>query len=981
MRTDNERGIALISVLLVMMMISALLIGFTTMTISDQRGRFVDRERNQSFYAAAAGLEKMTADLGNLFFTNVAPSTAQVNALTTNPPVIDNITYLRPDSTSGYQIASQFLGSTTISTGPYSGLYALITRYTMDVTARTPAGGDTHLQRQTETVAIPVFQFGIFSDVDLSFSAAADFDFGGRVHTNGNLFLAQGGAAGSTLTLADKVTAVGEIVRQRLSNGVSIDDTGSTRTVRVARSPGVYRTLARTEGSVVQGIGSALNEPTWTPLSIGTYNSYIRNGRTGARRLDLPLVGLGGANTDLTRRPAVNEHVDNTSLYGQRLWTKASLRILLSDTANDITSLPGVTATPPVQLDGNWNTAVPNNGTAYGPIDASHPPIARSQALVTGTLNGNVVANAAIIPLDGAAIPAAFMPGRLAANNLTVTILGVPTTVTCQGREVVAGPPVSYRFTNCGNHIAIPLLSTVSTVIDSVTVTTTVTVDEVLNSANIRVASIAGFGQEHYWLNNSLVTCLGNTPTTLRNCTGTPAANDNALVTTNAMSNVDTGLIGGFIKIEKQSTTGVWTDVTMQILNHGIGGPNLSGAICADPTPNAIIRLQRLRDNNGTCNYAGTLRATNYWPNTLFDSRESLMRDFNPGTCATLAACTVNLGGVMHYIALDVDNLAQWFAGQAPYNAGVNGTDARTDVSAQGYTVYFSDRRNNRNASNLETGEYGWEDFVNNGVADGVPNGTLDSGEDLNANGVLDLYGGFPNYQGTYNTLPPGWPAGTYRPTTAITPARAKVNRAILFRRALKLVNGSSIADSITGLTVATENPVYIQGDYNAAGAWTVAHSATSIIADSATMLSNNWIDNNSFDSPYSTGGRARSSDTWYRVAIIAGKGAIFNEPNDLANGTTFGTDGGTHSFIRFLEGNSVGGNNMIHYRGSLATFYYNRQAVGPFKCCGGRVYDVPTREYIFDTDFLNPALLPPNTPMFRDVNTIGFSQEIRPGR
>ena len=42
-----------------------------------------------------------------------------------------------------------------------------------------------------QTVAIPVFQFGIFSENDLSFFAGPDFTFGGRVHTNQNLFLAQ----------------------------------------------------------------------------------------------------------------------------------------------------------------------------------------------------------------------------------------------------------------------------------------------------------------------------------------------------------------------------------------------------------------------------------------------------------------------------------------------------------------------------------------------------------------------------------------------------------------------------------------------------------------------------------------------------------------------------------------------------------------------------------------------------------------------
>ena len=32
-----------------------------------------------------------------------------------------------------------------------------------------------------------------------------------------------------------------------------------------------------------------------------------------------------------------------------------------------------------------------------------------------------------------------------------------------------------------------------------------------------------------------------------------------------------------------------------------------------------------------------------------------------------------------------------------------------------------------------------------------------------------------------------------------------------------------------------------------------------------------------------------------------------------------------------------------------------------------------------FDSDFLTPSLLPPGTPMFRDVNTLTFRQLLRP--
>ena len=39
----------------------------------------------------------------------------------------------------------------------------------------------------------------------------------------------------------------------------------------------------------------------------------------------------------------------------------------------------------------------------------------------------------------------------------------------------------------------------------------------------------------------------------------------------------------------------------MEILNLGIGDANQEGYACADPTPNAVLRIQRLRDNgNGS---------------------------------------------------------------------------------------------------------------------------------------------------------------------------------------------------------------------------------------------------------------------------------------------------------------------------------------------------------------------------------------------
>lgn len=804
----SERGVALIAVLLFLMLVTAVLAGFTSVIMSEQRLQQIEQHRSEAFYAAHGGLEKLTADLGGLFVTTYAPSGAQVNVLDDTPPSFPGVTFPTTSEGPGYAISyptdvngNPASSVRSITTGPFQGFTGLVTQYTLAVTARTGAGGEVRLTRQAQTVGIPLFQFGLFSETDLGFHSGGDFDFGGRVHTNGNLFL----AAGTTLTMADKVTVLGEVVRTHLMNGSSISGSYPGN-VRIIRSPGSYRNLATNEGSLVNTIGSAQNEPTWSNLSIGTYNGNIINGRTGARRLDLPLVADGATPVELIRRPAPGETVTN-SVFQQRYFALASLRILLSDTPNAITSLPGVTGTAPIEL---------RNEPAGYAVSATRPPFAKSHpSAQTVSLSGSVAAD--------------------------------------------------YR---------VPMNSSV---------------------------------------------------------------------------------LGGYLKIEKQTAIGVWQDVTLEILNLGIAGRNLNSTGCAEPNPNAVIRFQRLGDHLSTgCVAAGSVTAWHYWPMVLYDTREAKRREDEP-----TGNLPVYLGGVMHYIELDVRNLSRWFQ-------GLIGTTGSAVLADTGYTVYFSDRRTNANAAGNETGEYGFEDFVNPASAAGTPNGVLDAGEDVNSNGILDVYGAVPAGLTTVAPLD-----GTARPWTTVSRTIAQVNPAKFFRRALKLTNGRQGNIVSPGLTVASENPVYIQGDYNANSGFGNPHVSCSVAADAVTLLSNNWSDRTSFLFPHSASSRPATS-TWYRTAILAGKGRPFPRPTAGSPPINFGADGGVHNFLRFLESWT---GDTVYYRGSIASLFYNRQAVGVFKD-GSNTYNFPSdRDFLFDIDFLNIALLPPRTPMFRDVNVLGFTQ------
>jgi hypothetical protein len=484
-------------------------------------------------------------------------------------------------------------------------------------------------------------------------------------------------------------------------------------------------------------------------------------------------------------------------------------------------------------------------------------------------------------------------------------------------------------------------------------------------------------------------------------------------------------LINGFIKIEMQrrDLPGTWRDVTAEILSLGIAGKNIAtnshatalanrwnvpGNACPEINPNAIIRFQRVRDVPFNSDASGTSSAikllkscgyptgiapnvsqlpTDYFPNALYDSREGGFRD-------GVATTDLAMGGIIQYVELDMDNLRRWLT--PGYAIAPTGANAQNE-NGNGFIVYFSDRRNNK--SNVaadcdpakypvpcETGEYGNEDVVNLTTADGTTQNVFDAGEDVNANGRLDVYGKLPQNPPNLTVAP--YDAGA-RTTTFVTGAApqkqlvARANRTLFYRRALKIVNGARGNIITPGLTIASENPVYIQGDFNArftdAGTtmWTVAHAATAIIADSVTTLSNNWNDINSFNNPTDSTQRDAAS-TAYRVAIVSGKGLAFPKP--ASADASFGSDGGVHNFMRNLE--DWNGPAATHrYRGSLVSFFISRQAVGTFKCCDGDTYVRGPRDWTFDSDFLLPALLPPGTPMFRDVNTLTFRQLLRPNQ
>jgi hypothetical protein len=194
------------------------------------------------------------------------------------------------------------------------------------------------------------------------------------------------------------------------------------------------------------------------------------------------------------------------------------------------------------------------------------------------------------------------------------------------------------------------------------------------------------------------------------------------------------------------------------------------------------------------------------------------------------------------------------------------------------------------------------------------------------------------------------------------------------------LINGSlgnlpTKTDGSGGFTIACENAVYVKGNYNADNSgFGDPHAEASIIADAVVTLSNNWTDLNSFNNPTATSSRV-ATNTWHRMAIAAGKNRTFAHPS-WSSDDHLGTDGGVITLMRYLESWSSINHN---YRGSLVNFYYTQYNNSIQGAATSATYGAPNRLYDFDTDFLNPATLPPGTPRFQDFVNLGYQQVFTP--
>ena len=1023
----GSRGFTLIASLLLTLLLSGFAVALLIMVNTEQKVGAADLSNNYTYRAAEGAMEKMTSDLANTFQNIQAPTAAEICAVSNNPPTWD-ATVTFSGNGNVYNVVPVNPGAANpctaplnpvwgpIQSGPDAGLYAQIIPVTMNVTAQRILGNSetVSMTRTAEVALIPVFQFGVFSDSDLFFGRSPNLSFAGRVHTNGDLYL--GVADCCNLVFGDKISAFGNVIREQMDNGVPSVGNNNGGTVMIpTQSGGCNAQLANlaganpsptcvdisttalgaTNGSVSLGHASG-QVLAWYNVSENSYNQYIIDGNgspgppptdgpnsTGASDLILPFVNGTTFPYQIIRRPPPGEAVTSL-LGGSRLANEAQIRILLSDKENDL-HLPG------------WNADLTQDVQLASMVPASEFVNTPGPFATTGGAQSGIIVNGST-----------YYFGESACGAGSV---GNPCTGAGSGDPNFVWPPwVPGGATSVHNVTKAewPIINGWLLV-------------EVLN-ANTGLWT----GVTKEWLQLGFARGL-QVPT---------APGSAAAQATNTI-----GAVGSNFLTDHKNAILYFQMTADRNGDGGITNNSLIGAPSGDEvTFNSVYTGTSVTPVPTT--YFGLNSQYNWYPINLYDAREGENYD----AAGTFAHGTGTPNGIMNAVELDVGNLRRWLLGQT------GATGANVNFSTQnGYVLYFSDRRGEQYNPAVSltqlVGEYGYEDTVNyvNAAANFAPNGALEpvnyngiSPEDVNQNGVLDIYG-VKTVGDAFGTLT-ATDTDVQNPPTPYAPGHriqtftvGRANRVTGARHALKLVDASlgnlptmppgnatnncvlnaANPTGCGGFTVGSENPVYIQGNYNsncpaAGGAdctpgnanydatWNSPpgaepiHSAAAVIADAVTVLSNNWQDagvnggqfSGSLQNPINPGGQNVPAltpnriavSTYYRVAIAGGKNIAFL--NTVQNPEfSFGMDGGVHNFLRFLEDwGGQAAQQQLNYKGSLVSLYFATYATGTFKCCN-TVYNPPNRNYIFDPLFALPQNLPPGTPMFRNVDNLSYRQ------
>ena len=928
---------------------------------------------------------------------------------------------------------------------------------------QTATGVQVKLQRKINNYLIPIFQFGMFSNEDLEVHPGPPFAFNGRVHANGNLYVSGDITFLSNVTTANELVADvlrnGSTHAQSMKVKVPTVATPIPLTMgSVTGGPNASGTSG-TPGFFPGSPNGSFNS-SWNSTSVATasgvanrFGGQVLTRGTGAVPLLLPMQLEGNQTREIIKRIMPN---DSLTLNQSRYHSKAQIRILLDDEVpalGDAASIPAgqgvlLSAFDPIPLpnlalsslptangggralwrinDNNTSFSNSYNETTTSFVQQQQNGTAVQADTVRGVKAGPVLkiitAATNVTPIKITCIAHGFstgdkvfiagVTGNTNANGgYTITKVDADK-FTLDGRSGNAGylgGGTVYSFTalpKSPNGAAIPSGAGITgriliQIVDANGVARDVT-REVLS-----MGMTEGEPNAIVMLQRPLWAAFTQGSRDASNSQNT--APDGVTKYYNFLTD-----IFGKTSLGADGEIQIAAGIPLQDATYGYLTKILddTAAPPAQPvrsdTPPVLI---------------STAFATAMWnsmvPINVYNVREGRIN-------SALGANTVYERGMTHVVELNMRNLARWMDGVYDGNLLVNSPNPQSANigSSDGYTVYISDRRGDKVKPlvdstgallNSTNGMADNEDIYGPNGADGAACSPMkdqngcERGEDVQGTGFL--------VKDTSELPDPAALPGAYgadifkRALTAS--AWANLDNAGLgpnhkyFRNAVRLFNGENLQISLAagrlsttkGITISTENMVYVWGNYNTTGINVAPPDGvsclnaptgvclylgnqvpTSIVADAFFPLSKTWFDSESSMYPDLLSRRQADmnlpnvgAETSVRAAIIAGNNlsALSGDPN--AGNSPSGEarlNGGMHNFPRFLEDWSARWN----FVGSLIPLYHSTQAVGPYNA-DSTIYGPPTRNWAFDITFTDPNRLPPSTPLFQHIEPTGFKQ------
>ncbi len=974
-KIKSQQGAALAIAIIIVAILA--IVAMTALAFSSSEARIAgsDLQRSQTFYAASAGLEKMTSDFSDLFRVKMNPTAGDLYTIETTPPTeletegysflqnIEEDTARLNELRSIQGLPSTIYPRVNLPSGPYAGLYASIVPYKMSSKAVMDSTGvEVELEREFNNYLVPLFQFGLFSNEDIEVHPGPLMTFNGRVHGNKNIYALRNTKFLSRLTMS------GEFVRDAWRSGEPNISSGSDNVWVEVNGINVKSTIGA--GSVKAGTGlvggpnfpaavpgtrgyhpgspNGVANPTWEtesvkPAAAGVDNRFggqVVTNTTGASELKMPLELSGSSPAEIIKRTLPS---DDTILADARYNTKSQIRILLDDwdAGSGTSNVAGIPPGKGVQLS-SFVPAKLDGGSALRRVSDA------------GAYVGTSIKQR---KPDNSIVDAGIVRGVKAAGEAS-------------GLEWV--PPGS----GLNARILIEVVKPDGTTID--------VTSEIL-SMGMTVGEPNGivYLQRPIWA--SFVQGSRD-----RGGNGT----DLVGLTNDSKRRIADG--------EITSLPGFDSDTGFISLSNFDDDYDTSNPSCnIDEDPDCPI----IRSATPPSSYDAI------YPISLYNVREGWYQ-------SSMVEDDIYERGITSVVDINMRNLARWVDGIYDTNL-LNGTNAvSSNINGQeGYLVYFSDRRGDK--TGVEYLSDGTSYLSTNGNVDNediYENDSLDSGED-----VIDFgWGpGGVSKKGTLQKnlleLPPvgaSFSVGSDRLARALTVLQRPVT---YFRRSARLFNAETLSISgasgklspTKGITFASENMVYVWGNYNTSGVSSIPSGGStlnnggylgpqipsSIVCDAFFPLSKTWFDALPAMRPEGSGDARNMLGTEYRMAdegsittsqatavragVIGGTtiSAMSGSPGRDAAGDR--RSGGIVNYPRFLELWGLNGNiKTWSYTGSFVALFHSTQALAQWENNTSVIYMPPRRNWSFDETFLVPNKIPPGTPFFQYVQATGFRQK-----